>query len=58
MDRVALREEARKLRKRGKTYSEIMNALSIEVPKSTIAEWCRNAPLPNWYWGKLGKIND
>ncbi len=57
MNRVALREETRKLRMRGKTYSEIMNILGTELPKSTVAWWCRNTPLPNWYWKKLEKIN-
>lgn len=57
MDRIALRKETQKLRMRGKTYSEIMNILGIKLPKSTVAWWCRNTPLPSWYWGRLEKIN-
>lgn len=57
MDRVALKIEARKLRSRGKTYSEIMSALCVKLPKSTMAEWCRGVVLPKSYWKKLDKIN-
>lgn len=57
MDRVALKEEAKKLRKQGKTYSEIINTLSIKIPKSTMAVWCRNVKLPDLYWKRLDKIN-
>lgn len=57
MDRIALREKARELRKRGKTYSEIMNTLDIKVPKSTMAFWCRGVQLPDSYWSKLDRIN-
>lgn len=57
MDRVALREEAKKLRRRGKTYPEIMEILDIKLPKSTMAEWCRGTSLPDWYWKKINRIN-
>lgn len=57
MDRMAIKEEARRLRSRGKTYSEIMNTLGIKLPKSTMAEWCRGVKLPDSYWNKLDKIN-
>lgn len=57
MDRVALKEGARRLRRGGKTYSEIMNILRIKVPKSTMAFWCRGVSLPDWYWRKVNRLN-
>lgn len=57
MDRIATREEARMLRAKGKTYSEIKQTLGLSIPKSTMAEWCRNVKLPDSYWKKLDKIN-
>jgi hypothetical protein len=57
VDRFYIKEESRKLRKQGKTYSEIMNILNIKLPKSTIAWWCKDIPLSNLYWKRLEKIN-
>lgn len=34
-----------------------MGILGTKLPKSTIAWWCRNTLLPNWYWEKLKRIN-
>lgn len=57
MDRVAIREQARILRARGKTYKEICNSLGINLPKSTIATWCQGIPMPDSYWKRLDRIN-
>lgn len=35
--------QAQSLRKQGKSYSEIMNALSLS--KSTVSDWCKDVPL-------------
>src|SRR3990167_5279730 len=58
MDRVALRLSARQLRSKGKTYTEIGNILNINIPKSTMAEWCRGVKVPDSYWKRLDKINN
>lgn len=34
------KEKAIELRKRGKTYGEIREALGIKIPKSTLSYWC------------------
>lgn len=57
MDRVALKLSARKLRSKGKTYSEIMEVIGINIPKSTMAEWCRGVEVPDSYWKRLDEIN-
>jgi hypothetical protein len=45
------------LRKEGKTYPEIMTQLNIELPKSTLSDWCKNVPMPNWYKQKIEDMN-
>ena len=47
--------KARKLRQRGKTYSEINSLLGIEVPKSTFNYWFRDLILPESYNRKIKK---
>jgi len=56
MDRIKLREEAAKLRKQGKTYSEIQEILKISIPKSTLSCWCVDVELPKEYQDKVRKI--
>lgn len=51
-------KSARLLRSKGKTYSEIMTALGIKVPKSTISNWCSGVKLPSWYQEKIDRINN
>lgn len=34
-----------KLRKLGKTYGEIRKSLGVNIPKSTLSDWCRDIPL-------------
>ncbi len=49
--------EAKKLRMRGKTYSEINSILKTQTPKSTLREWFRNVPLPKNYRDKITQLN-
>ena len=53
-----LREKVRKIRSRGKTYLEIKNSLGINVPKSTLSDWCTDVVLPDWYIDRIDKLND
>lgn len=39
VDRNTLKERARKLRKKGKTYSEIQETLGVNIPKGTLSSW-------------------
>ncbi len=57
MKRANLREKVRKLRSKGKTYSEIKEVLGIAVPKSTLSNWCKNIILPSWYVAKIREVN-
>jgi len=57
MTRPIIREKARKLRSKGKTYSEIQKALGISMPKSTLSNWCQNVVLPSWYNKKIKELN-
>lgn len=57
MDRTTLREKVKKLRKQGKTYSEIMSALKTSIPKSTLSYWCRNIPLPRGFQRRIAAYN-
>lgn len=56
MDGIKLKEKARKLRKEGKTYSEIQHLLEIPIPKSTLSDWCKGVPLPSFYRKKIEKL--
>ncbi len=58
MTRLILREKARKLRSKGKTYSEIQKTLGISMPKSTLSNWCQNVILPDWYNAKIQELNN
>ncbi len=40
-----LREQARELRRRGFTYSEISKTLGVDIPKSTLSHWVSNVLL-------------
>lgn len=50
-------EEARKFRTQGKTYGEIKNLLQVNIPKSTLSEWCKNVDLPFSYSERINKLN-
>lgn len=50
-------EKIKKLRSKGKTYSEIKNILNLQIPKSTLSSWCGNIALPSWYENKIKELN-
>ena len=54
---IIFKGKVRKLRAKGKTYSEIMKELNIRLPKSTISDWCKDVSLPKWYQMKIDKLN-
>lgn len=54
---MSIRESAQQLRQKGKTYSEIINLLQTNIPKSTLAYWCRNISVPKSYHAKVRKLN-
>jgi len=56
MDRIKLKEEIIRLRKQGKTYSEIQNSLRITIPKSTLSYWCNNIKLSEEHQDRIRKI--
>ncbi|MCH7604567.1 hypothetical protein IID24_01035 [Patescibacteria group bacterium] len=57
MNRLLLREKARKLREQGKTYSEIQQKLGAAIPKSTFSYWCKDVSLPDEYFDKVKLLN-
>jgi len=57
MNRQKIKEKAIKLRKQGKTYSEIQKSLRIVIPKSTLSNWCSKVKLPKEYQDKIREIN-
>jgi hypothetical protein len=57
MTKACFREKVRKLRSKGKTYSEIQQSLNISKPKSTLSNWCQGVILPNWYATKIRDLN-
>ncbi|MDD5750350.1 MAG: hypothetical protein PHU56_01725 [Candidatus Pacebacteria bacterium] len=56
MDREQLRKKAIGLRRTGKTYSEIQQALKIKIPKSTLSYWCNGIELPFRCQERIKKI--
>ncbi|MBI2190129.1 MAG: hypothetical protein HYU49_01145 [Candidatus Levybacteria bacterium] len=50
-------EDARKLRTQGKTYGEIRTILKLNIPKSTLSEWCKKISLPATYSERITKLN-
>lgn len=57
MVKTTIRQKVRKLRSKGKTYTEIKQALNEPIPKSTLSNWCQNVILPNWYTDKIRELN-
>ena len=57
MAKSTIREKVRKLRSKGKTYTEIRQALDLSMPKSTLSNWCQGVILPNWYTTKIRELN-
>ncbi len=56
MTRVTLGGKIIKLRKQGKTYSEIQGSFKKAVPKSAISHWCKNIRLSKKQKERIGKI--
>lgn len=54
---VSIIQEVRDLRSKGKTYGEIRTFLSRNIPKSTLAEWCKNTALPENYSSRIANLN-
>lgn len=52
-----IKERARKLRRRGKSFGEIQNIIGLKISKSTLSDWCKDIPLPAAYQKRLEKIN-
>ncbi len=50
-------QQARLLRSRGRTYSEINLLLERNIPKSTLSEWCKNTLLPPNYAERIISLN-
>lgn len=48
---------AKYLRSLGLTYSEIRQNLKLQIPKSTLSEWCKNIPLPQIYNERIAHLN-
>lgn len=57
MDRKVVMDRARRLRAKGKTYSEINSILKIDIPKGTLSGWCKGVELPSWYKDKIEELN-
>ncbi len=48
--------EVRRLRKLGNTYGEIRAYINLQIPKSTLSDWCRDVILPQEYKQRLETI--
>ncbi len=57
MKRLELKNQVCLLRGEGKTYLEIKSILNINLPKSTLSEWCQGIKLPDWYNDKIKELN-
>ena len=49
--------KVRELRSLGQTYGEIRSHLNLEIPKSTLSDWCRNVDLPKNYKERIIALN-
>ena len=50
-------QEAKELRSKGQTYTEIRDALGLKIPKSTLHSWFKDVLLPKEYNNKISKLN-
>lgn len=57
MNRAEIKEKVIKLRKQGKTYSEIWQNLGKFIPKSTLSYWCKMVKMPAYYNFKIERLN-
>src|SRR3989338_7203948 len=53
MTREQLKHVVTTLRVKGKTYKEIEATLKKRIPHSTLSNWCKSIPLPEWYHKKV-----
>lgn len=56
MDKT-VKKQVRRLRSKGKTYSEIQDLLKVSLSKSTLSGWCKDVALPKWYKQKIYRLN-
>ncbi len=49
--------QAQNLRALGKTYSEIRENLKLNIPKSTLSDWCGKVKLPDEYQARIDEMN-
>jgi len=57
MDREITIKKVQKLRKLGKTYSEIKKEIGQNIPKSTLSYWCKKIPLASDYHKMIQALN-
>lgn len=50
-------QKVRNLRALGKTYGEIREYLKLQIPKSTLSEWCKGVNLPTDYAERIADLN-
>jgi hypothetical protein len=50
-------QEAKKLRSKGQTYTEIEHTINLKIPKSTLHSWFKDVLLPKDYNNKISKLN-
>lgn len=55
---ISIKEVVKKLRSKGRTYSEISKEIGCIIPKSTLSDWCSNVELPKWYQAKINNLNN
>lgn len=53
-----IKKKVRAFRRSGKTYTEIREHIRIDIPKSTLATWCRGVKLPKEYKEKIRKLSE
>ncbi len=54
---ASLTNQVKKLRSKGKTYSEIQILVKSSIPKSTLFTWCKGIKLPESYRKKIERLN-
>lgn len=52
-----LKVDVKRLRAEGKTYTEIREVLGIQLPKSTLSNWCRGVAMPLEHQERIRLIN-
>ena len=54
---LSLQTKVRELRSQGRTYLEIREALGVDIPKSTLSDWCRTVTVPHHFVQKVKNLN-